>query len=73
MVPVPPSWSRNIVSFKTYDTGGNDGRALWDWANSHFAELKPHKFKGESDIPLATCLGTGSCEDPRQKTPSQLL
>lgn len=27
---VPPSWSRNIVSFKTYSTGDEEGRALWE-------------------------------------------
>jgi putative restriction endonuclease len=29
-IPVPKSWSRNIVSFKTYDTADAEGRALWD-------------------------------------------
>ena len=29
-VPVPKSWSPNIVSFKTYDTDDAEGRALWD-------------------------------------------
>lgn len=28
-LPVPPSWSRNIVTFKTYDTGEPEGLALW--------------------------------------------
>lgn len=28
-IPVPSSWSANIVSFKTYDTGTADGMALW--------------------------------------------
>lgn len=28
-IPVPRSWSPNIVSFKTYDTGDADGLALW--------------------------------------------
>jgi putative restriction endonuclease len=32
-IPVPPSWSRNIVSFKTYTTGDPEGLALWDAVN----------------------------------------
>ena len=28
-IPVPKSWSPNIVSFKTYDTDDVEGRALW--------------------------------------------
>src|SRR6202051_848569 len=28
-IPVPPSWSPNIVSFKTYNTGEAEGLALW--------------------------------------------
>ena len=33
-LPVPPSWSRNIVAFKTYSTESGDGRRLWDWAQA---------------------------------------
>jgi putative restriction endonuclease len=29
-VPVPASWSPNIVSFKTYNTGNAEGLALWE-------------------------------------------
>jgi putative restriction endonuclease len=29
-LPVPPSWSPNIVSFKTYDAGDAEGLALWE-------------------------------------------
>lgn len=29
-IPVPPSWARNIVSFKTYNTGDTEGLALWE-------------------------------------------
>ncbi len=29
-IPVPESWSRNIVTFKTYDTSEGDGAALWN-------------------------------------------
>lgn len=29
-IPVPDSWARNIVSFKTYNTNEADGLALWE-------------------------------------------
>lgn len=29
-IPVPPSWSPNIVSFKTYNTGDAEGLSLWN-------------------------------------------
>lgn len=32
-IPVPASWSPNIVSFKTYSTGDADGLALWEAAS----------------------------------------
>jgi putative restriction endonuclease len=36
-LPVPTTWSPNIVSFKTYDTGDADGLALWDAVNDRLA------------------------------------
>ena len=32
-IPVPASWARNIVSYKTYNTGEADGLAIWDAVN----------------------------------------
>jgi putative restriction endonuclease len=32
-IPVPASWSPNIVSFKTYNTGEAEGLALWEAVN----------------------------------------
>ncbi len=32
-IPVPPGWSPNIVSFKTYNTGNADGFDLWEAVN----------------------------------------
>ena len=32
-IAVPPSWSPNIVSFKTYDTGNGEGLKLWEAAS----------------------------------------
>ncbi len=31
-LPVPESWSKNIVTFKTYSTDTSDGRRMWEWA-----------------------------------------
>lgn len=36
-LPVPPSWSRNIVSFKTYNTDESEGLKLWDAVNERLA------------------------------------
>lgn len=33
-IPVPPSWSRNIVTFKTYTSDDPDGRMLWEAVQS---------------------------------------
>ncbi len=33
-VPVPDSWSKNIVTFKTYDAASGDGLALWQAVQS---------------------------------------
>lgn len=35
-IPVPASWSPNIVTFKTYTTDDHDGRALWEAVQSAF-------------------------------------
>jgi putative restriction endonuclease len=39
-IPVPPSWSPNIVSFKTYNTSDADGLALWEAINSRLDRLR---------------------------------
>jgi putative restriction endonuclease len=44
-IPAPRSWSRNIVSFKTYDTDDQEGRELWDAAMKH---SRQHHHIGES-------------------------
>ena len=36
-IPVPESWSPNIVSFKTYHTGDPEGLALWDAVNDRLS------------------------------------
>lgn len=45
-IPVPTSWSRNIVSFKTYNTGDAEGLALWDDVN---ARLNQPSYPGMSE------------------------
>lgn len=36
-LPVPQSWARNIVSFKTYDTQDAEGLALWNAVNDRMS------------------------------------
>jgi HNH endonuclease len=38
-IPLPPSWSPNIVSFKTYNTGEPEGVALWEAVNERLNQL----------------------------------
>jgi putative restriction endonuclease len=40
-LPVPASWSKNIVTFKTYSTDTQDGRELWEWAHAVMAAPVP--------------------------------
>lgn len=39
-IPVPASWSRNIVSFKTYGTGDVEGLALWEAVSGRLAHQR---------------------------------
>lgn len=45
-IPVPPSWSPNIVSFKTYNTGDAEGLALWEAVNDR---LNRPRFPGMAE------------------------
>ena len=45
-ISVPASWSQNIVSFKTYNTGDAEGLALWDAVNER---MHPLTFPGETE------------------------
>lgn len=47
-IPVPPSWSRNIVSFKTYNTDDAEGLALWESVNERLARPS---VPGEAEMP----------------------
>lgn len=37
-LPVPESFSKNVVTFKTYSTDSKDGQRLWEWANGSLIE-----------------------------------
>jgi putative restriction endonuclease len=45
---VPQSWARNIVSFKTYNTGDAEGLALWEAVNER---LNRPQFPGIDEGP----------------------
>lgn len=45
-IPVPASWSPNIVSFKTYTTGEAEGLGLWEAVNDR---LNHPKFPGVAE------------------------
>lgn len=47
-LPVPPSWSRNIVSFKTYNTDDSEGRALWEAVSDRLARPASPGFVEEA-------------------------
>ena len=47
-LPVPESFSKNIVTFKTYSTASEDGRRLWEWANEALIEM-PTGFAEETE------------------------
>ena len=48
-LPVPASWSRNIVTFKTYSTDDREGAALWDAVQRHMASVP--RFAEGGDAP----------------------
>jgi putative restriction endonuclease len=47
-LPVPTSFARNIVSFKTYSTEESDGLQLWKWVAEH-AVSTAHSTGGLAD------------------------
>ena len=38
-IPIPASWSPNIVSFKTYNTGDTEGMGLWEAVNDRLNRI----------------------------------
>jgi putative restriction endonuclease len=61
---VPASWSPNIVSFKTYDTGDAEGLALWEGVKDRLARspnpvLTDHDRFGEPQL-IKPRLGQGA-------------
>jgi putative restriction endonuclease len=47
-LPVPASWSRNIVTFKTYNTGDAEGLALWDAVEERLQRPRPMGLADEA-------------------------
>ena len=45
-IPVPASWSRNIVSFKTYNTGDAEGLTLWEAVNDRLNQPRSRRAGG---------------------------
>src|SRR4051794_15833450 len=43
-IPIPYSFARNIVSFKSYSTDEQDGRGLWDAVQSKLTSRAPPGF-----------------------------
>lgn len=63
-LPVPVSWSPNIVSFKTYNTGDPEGLALWEavndrWGRSPTAAFSDHDRFGAPQL-IKPRLGQGA-------------
>jgi putative restriction endonuclease len=65
-IATPVSWSPNIVSFKTYNTGDADGLALWESVNNRLSRLPffsmaedPHARYGEPRL-IRPRLGQGA-------------
>jgi putative restriction endonuclease len=64
-IPVPASWSKNIVQFKTYNTGDQEGFALWEAVQSRLAPqpglgvAEPHARFGEPQL-IRPRLGQGA-------------
>ena len=48
-IPVPPSWSRNIVTFKTYDASEADGAALWNAVQGRLTQSVAPLFATERE------------------------
>jgi putative restriction endonuclease len=59
-IPVPASWSPNIVSFKTYNTGDAEGLALWEAVNERLNRLQ---IAGVAEEP--SCFGEPHLIRPR--------
>jgi putative restriction endonuclease len=51
-IPVPPSFSPNIVKFKTYSASEEDGRTLWEAVQQSIAQ-EAMPFAGMGDSPQA--------------------
>jgi putative restriction endonuclease len=50
-IPVPASWSRQIVTFKTYSTDEPDGRALWEAVQKRAESAAAPLLTAEGEAP----------------------
>jgi putative restriction endonuclease len=50
-ISVPPSFARNIVTFKTYSTDEADGRALWEAVQGRMERSAAPLIAREADLP----------------------
>src|SRR5258708_2055359 len=48
-IPVPPSWSPNIVAFKTYEASEGDGVMLWNAVQDRLAKFEAPILPAVSD------------------------
>jgi len=46
-IPVPASWSPNIVTFKTYNTANAEGQALWEAVNDRLGRIEASGLSDE--------------------------
>jgi len=63
-IPVPPSWSRNIVSGKTYNLQEADGQYLWQEVQSRFRQQNL-SAENQTELPLVA--------DPQAKYGNEYL
>lgn len=64
-IPVPQSWSPNIVSFKTYNTADPDGLSVWEAVNdrlsrSRFADMIENQMRFGKPVLIEPRLGQGA-------------
>lgn len=64
-IPVPPSWSPNIVKFKRYSTDEEDGRALWNavqapLAGQYSRAVREEQARYGEPVPVRPRLGQGA-------------
>lgn len=64
-IPVPRSWSPNIVSFKTYSTANSDGLSVWEAVRSRlnqsrFSDMVENQMRFGKPVLIEPRLGQGA-------------